>query len=178
MWFVIPYWKVQSYMHCVTKPHEKWGEPVVLLRTAFPSMPLLCGTGLFRKGRKAHGPSQLSRPFHLFGNIAHHQLSRCHWQVRPIGRNCIIKEHELLLQWQQCLDSIAFPSTKLPSWPFTSFLLFFHQDTFNHRSLASTRCCQKSESVHMSTSCICYGCYFDLRKKKKCKNIYKYIYFC
>lgn len=91
MWFVIPYWKVQSYMHCVTKPHEKWGEPVVLLRTAFPSRPLLCGPGLFQKGRKAHGHSQLSRLVHLFGNITHHQLSRCYWQVQPIGRNCFIK---------------------------------------------------------------------------------------
>ncbi len=178
MWFVIPYWEVQSYMRCVTKPHEKWGEPVVLLRTVYPSMPLLYRPGLFQNERKAHGPSQLSRQFHLLGNITHHQLSRCHWPVQPIGRKRIIKERELLLLWLQRLDSIAFPSTKLPSWPFTSFLYFSRQNTFNHHSLASTHCCQKSESVHMSTSHICNGYYFNLRKK--CKNIYIhiYIYFC
>ncbi len=135
MWFVIPYWKVQSYVRCVTKPHEKWGEPVVLLRTVYPSMPLLFEPGLFRNERKAHGPSQLSRLFHLLGNITHHQHSWFHWLVQPIGRKRI-KECELLLLWQQRLDSIACPSTKLPSWPFTSFLYLFFSPEYVQSSLA------------------------------------------
>lgn len=169
MWFVIPYWKVQSYVRCFTKPHEKWGKPAVLLRTVYPSMPLLYGPGLFGNERKAHGPSQLFRLFHLPGNTTHYQLSRCHWLFQPIGRKHIIKERELLLQWQQRLDSIVSPSKKLPSWPFTSFI-FINRITSiitrSHRLIVA-------KSVHMSTSHIWNGYYFDLRKNVR---IYIYIY--
>lgn len=168
MWFVIPYWKVQSYVRCVTKPHKEWGWTCGAFKDNFSqNASAQWARALPEKRKKAHGPSQLSRLFHLLGNLMHHQLSQCHWLVQPIGRNRIIKEHELLILWQNTWIWLHFQAQNCQvDLSHLSFhkSFFFHQDTFNH-SLASTHCCQKSESVHMSTSHICNGCYFDLRKK-------------
>lgn len=179
MWFVIPYWKVQSYVRCVTKPHKEWGWTCGAFKDNFSqNASAQWARALPEKRKKAHGPSQLSRLFHLLGNLMHHQLSRCHWLVQPIGRNRIIKEHELLILWQNTWIWLHFQAQNCQV---DLSHLSFHKSFFFTRIRSITR----SHQLIVAKSLKAYTCpphtyVMDVISiwEKKCKNIYKYIYFC